>query len=81
MYIHMGPPGLLWVGPFWASLGPCGPGPHGFPWALMGQALMGLPAPSLDAHEPGPYGPLGPNRPSPDRPLNFRWGRFLRGCN
>ena len=43
----MGLPGPSWARPLWAPLGPyepvpCGPGPYGPPWALMGLALMGL---------------------------------------
>ena len=40
---HNTPPGSLLAGPFWAPSVPCGHGPSGLPWALMGRALMGLP--------------------------------------
>ena len=29
------------MGPLWAPMGTCGPGPCGPPWALVGRALMG----------------------------------------
>ena len=48
------PPGPMWPGPLWASLGPCGhPGPLWAPWAHKGQALEGRPL----------WAPLSPHRP------------------
>ena len=63
-------PGPLWAWPFWASLGPYGPGPYwacralfGPAWALMGPAVMGraLMAPLDIFFDVSPW-PLGPKQ-------------------
>ena len=62
----MGSPGFLWARHLWASLalveplGPCGPGPCGLPWALVGQALMGSYGPLWAEPLWAPLGPCGP---------------------
>ena len=72
-------------GPPWAlvgSLGPCGPGPCGPPWALFGRALVG----PLGPCGLGPFGPsgplcalLGPCGPCPCGPPWALAGRALAG--
>ena len=64
--------GRALVGP----LGPCGPGPCGPPWALVGRALVGPPG-HLWA---GPlWAPLGPYGPGPCGPPWALMGRALMG--
>ena len=66
----VGPP---WAGALVASLGPCGAGPCGLPWALMGRALVGPPWWALPGPPGRPWalmgrvlvGPLGPHGPGP----------------
>ena len=61
------------------SMGPCGPGPFGPPWGLMGRALIGLPGPSWAGPSwAGPlWAPLGPYGPGPYGPALM--GRAVMG--
>ena len=76
-----------YLGPYWAHLGPHGPGPHGAPWAFVGQALerppwalMGraLEVPSMGWALAGPPGPLWARWPVWAGPLWAHWARAGR---
>ena len=54
----MGFPGLSW-------------GPHGPPWARMGQALIGVPGPFWAGPLWASLGPYGPNPHGPPEPWPF----------